>query len=123
MRGREQVVDRIRLSGDIVEARAKATGEKAGVPFFTNYEKMLAEVPCDAVAIATPSGLHPAHGILAAKAGKHVISEKPMAISLASADALVQATATHPEALRRLLAVVSPLLPGPPWRIYRTDAA
>jgi UDP-N-acetyl-2-amino-2-deoxyglucuronate dehydrogenase len=76
---------------DIVDARAKATGEKAGVPWFTSYEKMLADVPCDAVAIATPSGLHPAHGILAAKAGKHVISEKPMAISLASADALVQA--------------------------------
>jgi UDP-N-acetyl-2-amino-2-deoxyglucuronate dehydrogenase len=76
---------------DIVESRAMATGEKAGVPWFTSYEKMLAEVKCDAVAIATPSGLHPAHGILAAKAGKHVISEKPMAISLASADALVQA--------------------------------
>ncbi|HRQ79467.1 MAG TPA: Gfo/Idh/MocA family oxidoreductase, partial [Gemmatimonadaceae bacterium] len=53
--------------------------------------KMLAEADCDAVAIATPSGLHPAHGILAAKAGKHVISEKPMAITLASADALVKA--------------------------------
>jgi len=86
-------VDGLELVGacDIVEARAKTTGEKAGVPWFTSYEKMLAEVTCDAVAIATPSGLHPAHGILAARAGKHVISEKPMAISLASADALVQA--------------------------------
>jgi hypothetical protein len=46
-----------------------------------------------------------------------------LAEGLQPADALVQATATHPEALRRLLAVVSPLLPGPPWRIYRTDAA
>jgi UDP-N-acetyl-2-amino-2-deoxyglucuronate dehydrogenase len=86
-------VDGLELAAvcDIVEARAKATGEKAGVPWFTSYEKMLAEAKCEAVAIATPSGLHPAHGILAAKAGKHVISEKPMAISLASADALVQA--------------------------------
>lgn len=76
---------------DVVESRAREAGEKWQVPWFTSYEKMLAEADCDAVAIATPSGLHPAHGILAAKAGKHVISEKPMAITLASADALVKA--------------------------------
>jgi UDP-N-acetyl-2-amino-2-deoxyglucuronate dehydrogenase len=76
---------------DVLEARAKAAGEQWGVPWYTNYERMLAEVPCEAVAIATPSGLHPTQGVLAARAGKHVISEKPMAISLASADALVQA--------------------------------
>lgn len=76
---------------DSVESRARAAGEQWQVPWFTSYEKMLAEADCDAVAIATPSGLHPAHGILAAKAGKHVISEKPMAITLASADALVKA--------------------------------
>lgn len=76
---------------DSVESRARAAGEQWQVPWFTSYEKMLAEADCDAVAITTPSGLHPAHGILAAKAGKHVISEKPMAITLASADALVKA--------------------------------
>jgi UDP-N-acetyl-2-amino-2-deoxyglucuronate dehydrogenase len=76
---------------DTVAARAREAGEQWGVPWFTNYEKMLAAAPCDAVAIATPSGLHPAQGVLAARAGKHVISEKPMAISLAGADALVQA--------------------------------
>jgi UDP-N-acetyl-2-amino-2-deoxyglucuronate dehydrogenase len=43
------------------------------------------------VTIATPSGLHPAQGILAARAGKHVVMEKPMAISLTGADQLVQA--------------------------------
>jgi UDP-N-acetyl-2-amino-2-deoxyglucuronate dehydrogenase len=52
---------------------------------------MLRDADCDVVAVCTPSGLHPAHGILAARAGKHVISEKPMAISLEGADALVQA--------------------------------
>jgi UDP-N-acetyl-2-amino-2-deoxyglucuronate dehydrogenase len=36
--------------------------------------------------MATPSGLHPQHGILAARAGRHVITEKPMAISLHAAD-------------------------------------
>ena len=50
---------------------------------------MLGSVRCDAVALCTPSGLHPKHGIIAARAGKHVICEKPMAISLEDADALV----------------------------------
>lgn len=76
---------------DVVENRARAAGEKWGVPSFTSYEKMLAEVKCDVVSIATPSGMHPAHGAIAARAGKHVVSEKPMAISLASADELVRA--------------------------------
>lgn len=86
-------VDGLELSAvcDSVESRARAAGEQWQVPWFTSYEKMLAEADCGAVAIATPSGLHPAHGIAAAKAGKHVISEKPMAITLASADALVKA--------------------------------
>ena len=76
---------------DSVEDRARAAGEANQVPFFASYEEMLRVVDCDAVVIATPSGLHPQHGVLAAKAGKHVITEKPMAISLAAADELVRA--------------------------------
>ncbi len=76
---------------DVVPERAKTAGEKLGVPWFTSYEKMLHDAPSEIVTIATPSGLHPAHGILAARAGKHVVCEKPMAITLASADELVQA--------------------------------
>ena len=76
---------------DIVEERARDAGAYNAVPWFTSYAKMLAGVDCDAVTIATPSGLHPEHGILAARARKHVICEKPMAISLKAADELVQA--------------------------------
>ena len=76
---------------DEVESRAKDVGAAAGVPWYTDYATMLREVTCDVVTVATPSGLHPAHGIAAARAGKHVICEKPMAISLAGADALVRA--------------------------------
>jgi UDP-N-acetyl-2-amino-2-deoxyglucuronate dehydrogenase len=86
-------VDGLELSAvcDNVEGRARAAGEQQGVPWFTSYDEMLTQAECDAIAIATPSGLHPAHGIRAAEAGKHVISEKPMAITLAAADQLVQA--------------------------------
>lgn len=76
---------------DVVEQRAHDAGERNAVPWFTSYPRMLADVGCDAVTICTPSGLHPQHGILAANAGKHVICEKPMAISLKTADELVHA--------------------------------
>ncbi len=84
-------VDGLELTAvcDIVEDRAKAAGDKNGVSWFTSYSKLLAEAECDLVVVATPSGLHPEHGVLAAEAGKHVVSEKPMAITLAGADKLV----------------------------------
>lgn len=75
---------------DIVPERAREAGERLDVPYFTSTEQMLSAVECDIVSIATPSGLHPAHGILAARAGKHVVCEKPMAITLAAADELVR---------------------------------
>ncbi|MGQ0537454.1 MAG: Gfo/Idh/MocA family protein, partial [Gemmatimonadaceae bacterium] len=76
---------------DVLPERAQAAGEAQGVPFYTSYEKMLAEAPGDLVAICTPSGMHPQHGIMAARCGKHVVCEKPMAIALSAADELVQA--------------------------------
>ena len=71
--------------------RATEAGAAAGVPGFASLEEMLERVPSDLVTVCTPSGLHPQHGILAAKSGRHVLTEKPMAISLAAADELVAA--------------------------------
>ena len=76
---------------DADRARADAAGAAQGVPAFESLEEMLAAVPSDLVAICTPSGLHPQHGIVAARHGRHVLTEKPMAISLEAADQLVQA--------------------------------
>ena len=76
---------------DIVPERARESAEQQGVPGFTSIEEMLQRVECDIVSICTPSGLHAAQGALAARAGKHVITEKPMAISLGQADELVKA--------------------------------
>src|SRR5688500_14196612 len=77
-------VDGLRLTAvcDVEESRARAAGEALGVPWFRSFEAMLREADCDVVTIATPSGLHPQQGVLAARAGKHVVTEKPMAISL-----------------------------------------
>jgi UDP-N-acetyl-2-amino-2-deoxyglucuronate dehydrogenase len=89
-------VDGLQLSAvsDTDADRARAAGEQLGVPSFTNFAEMLDHADAHAVTIATPSGLHAAQGVAAAKAGKHVITEKPMAITLEQADALVQACDT-----------------------------
>ncbi len=79
---------------DEVLGRAQAAGEKADVPFFTSYDKMLDAIPTNVVAICTPSGLHAQHGVMAAERGLHVICEKPMATRLEDADALVKACDT-----------------------------
>ncbi len=71
--------------------RAARAGTEWNVPHFTSYEQMIAESKADVVTIATPSGLHPAQGVAAARAGMHVVTEKPMAISLTGADELVKA--------------------------------
>jgi UDP-N-acetyl-2-amino-2-deoxyglucuronate dehydrogenase len=86
-------IDGLKLAAvcDADPTRAAAAGAERKVPHFTSYERMLAETETELVTIATPSGLHPAQGILAAQAGRHVVMEKPMAISLTGADQLVQA--------------------------------
>jgi len=75
---------------DIRPERAEKWGQQYDVPMFTDYEEMLAKAEIDMVDICTPSGLHPKMGILAAKNKKHVITEKPMAISLKEADDLIR---------------------------------
>jgi predicted dehydrogenase len=58
---------------------------------YADYHEILACDDVDAVSIATPSGNHAEIGIAAAKAGKHVLVEKPMAMTLPQADALIEA--------------------------------
>lgn len=59
---------------------------------FTDYEKMLDVEEIDFVSIATPNYLHAQMVIAALKRGKHVLCEKPMAINLKDAQAMVEAT-------------------------------
>jgi UDP-N-acetyl-2-amino-2-deoxyglucuronate dehydrogenase len=63
-----------------------------GVPY-DSLERMLALRPLDVVVIGTPSGLHADQGIAAAMLGLHVLVEKPIDVTTARADALIQAAA------------------------------
>ena len=80
---------------DIDAERARRAGEEQGVPAYRSIDEMLRasddEAPFDIVVVCTPSGLHSSHGAAAARAGKHVVTEKPMSISLTQADELVHA--------------------------------
>jgi predicted dehydrogenase len=71
-------------------ARFADIGARFGVPCLSQAE-MLAHPAVDVVCICTPSGQHPAQAIAAAQAGKHVLVEKPMALSLADAAAMMSA--------------------------------
>ncbi|HTJ23124.1 MAG TPA: Gfo/Idh/MocA family oxidoreductase [Gemmatimonadaceae bacterium] len=76
---------------DIDAERAARAGDEQGVPSYRSLDEMLRAADIDIVTICTPSGLHSAHGITAAQAGKHVVTEKPMSLSLRQADDLVRA--------------------------------
>ena len=76
---------------DTVRNRADAIASKFGVPAIYDIDDFLARKDIDAVAVLTPSGMHPAHVIACAKAGKHVIVEKPMALRLQDADDMIRA--------------------------------
>lgn len=73
---------------------SEAWGQQYGVKAYTNVEKLLQDDDVDAVCICTPSGLHATLGKLALEAGKHVVAEKPMAITAAETEALLQAEKT-----------------------------
>ena len=63
-----------------------------GLPAYANAEELLARRDdFDAVYIASPHEFHARHAVLAARAGKHILVEKPMAVTLAEAAAMVAA--------------------------------
>lgn len=73
-----------------VDARvAQEMGATYHVPSTTRVEELLADPNVDAVYIAVPHYLHAPLAIQALKAGKHVLVEKPIATTLADADAMI----------------------------------
>jgi predicted dehydrogenase len=87
---------------DIVEPVARQAAEERGIPWFVGYRDLLAQDAVEAVAVCTPHYLHHSMVVAAAGAGKHVICEKPLAISVRECDAMIRAA----EDARVVLAVV-----------------
>ncbi len=77
---------------DIISERAERAAQTYKInKTYIDYKLMLDQEEMDAVLICSPSGLHPEMGIEAARRKIHVVSEKPMAIDLKSADELIRA--------------------------------
>ena len=83
----------IRAVCDIRPERARAAAEKTGAEIVPDFEAMLARDDIDVVHILTPHYLHAPMAIAALRAGKHVLTEKPMATTLADARAMIAADA------------------------------
>ncbi|MCD6598130.1 MAG: Gfo/Idh/MocA family oxidoreductase [Bacteroidales bacterium] len=69
---------------------ASGMGEKFNVRWHTDWDKFIADPLIDAVSICTPSGNHLDYGEMSARAGKHVIVEKPIEITIERAKRLIQ---------------------------------
>lgn len=75
---------------DIEPDRAKKFGDKHKVPAFTDLHELARANVADAYTVLTPSGMHAEHVIALAPYGKHIIVEKPMALTLDDADEMIR---------------------------------
>ncbi len=94
-------VDLVAVS-DINVVEGKRRADELHCTFYEDYRQMLAEVQPDVAIILTPPFLHARIAVDCFQAGCHVLTEKPMAIQVAEADAMIEAA----QQSKRLLAVM-----------------
>ncbi|MBE0471946.1 MAG: Gfo/Idh/MocA family oxidoreductase [Methyloprofundus sp.] len=71
--------------------KAKKIGDSFDTPYFTDMHEMLNTVDIDVVSVLTESGNHAKHVVEIVKYKKNIVVEKPMALTLEDADAMIQA--------------------------------
>lgn len=76
---------------DVVPGRAEAIGSRFGVPAYSDMHDMMAREKVDVAVVLTESGLHAEHVVALARHGKHIMVEKPMALTLGDADRMIAA--------------------------------
>jgi UDP-N-acetyl-2-amino-2-deoxyglucuronate dehydrogenase len=84
---------------DVVAGAAGAFAAARGCAAEPDLDALLARPDVDVVCVCVPSGLHAEIGIRAARAGKHLAVEKPVDVTLAAADRLIEAARTAGVAL------------------------
>ena len=86
---------KLTAAADIRKEALKKFHEEFDVAVFDSVEKMCESPDVDAVYVATPSHLHAEHAIAAVRKKKHVVVEKPMALTLAECKAINAAVEEH----------------------------
>ncbi len=76
---------------DIRIERAKAIGAQFNVPAYSDMHEMMRSEAIDVVVVLTESGMHADHVVELAKHKKHILVEKPMALTLKDADRMIAA--------------------------------
>ncbi len=76
---------------DIVAERALGLAKEHGAASFTSLEEALDDPDIDVVTLGTPSGLHADQAVAALEAGKHVIVEKPLDVTMEAAQKVLEA--------------------------------
>lgn len=76
---------------DLVPEKAAAVAEQFPVPHFTDMHEMMRTCDIDVVVVLTESGNHARDVIALTPYGKHIVVEKPMALTLSDADAMIEA--------------------------------
>jgi predicted dehydrogenase len=76
---------------DLVEERAEQLAGPLSLPHFTDMHAMMQQADIDVVVVLTESGNHARHVVELARYGKHIVVEKPMALRLEDADAMIAA--------------------------------
>jgi UDP-N-acetyl-2-amino-2-deoxyglucuronate dehydrogenase len=76
---------------DVDFHRAQTLGNKYSIPSFIDMHEMMKSLKVDVVVILTESGMHSSHAVQLAPYGAHIVVEKPMALTLDSADAMIEA--------------------------------
>ncbi len=91
------IISGARLSAvcDVRPERAEAFGRTFDVPFFSDPQVMMQAADLDAVSVLTPSGTHAALVVALAPYGRHIVVEKPMALTLDDANAMIDACQRH----------------------------
>lgn len=99
--GRDHVRNALKLQGegvlqivglaDVEVERAQRLGKEHGIPTFERYDALMDETTPELVVVATPHPSHEAVTVAAAQRGIHVLCEKPIAHTVASADRMIAA--------------------------------
>ncbi len=88
------LTDSLNLYG-VVTSRQEARDDiqtRLGVKVFAHFEEVLEDPQVDLLVLATPNDVHASQAIQAMAAGKHVVTDKPMSLDVAQADAMLQAS-------------------------------